>query len=41
MPGIVVGIDGSDGSKHALARAAKEARLRNASLTLVEALRHE
>jgi nucleotide-binding universal stress UspA family protein len=37
MPGIVVGIDGSDGSKHALAWAAKEARLRNASVTLVEA----
>lgn len=37
MSGIVVGIDGSDGSKHALAWAAEEARLRNASLTLVEA----
>lgn len=37
MPGIVVGIDGSDGSKHALAWAAEEARLRHVSLTLVAA----
>lgn len=37
MPGIVVGIDGSDGSKHALAWAAEEARLRRVSLTLIEA----
>jgi nucleotide-binding universal stress UspA family protein len=37
MSGIVVGIDGSDGSKLALAWAAEEARLRHVSLTLVEA----
>jgi len=37
MSGIVVGIDGSEGSKHALAWAAKEARLRGAALKLVAA----
>ena len=35
MPGIVVGVDGSEGSKHALAWAAEEARLRHAPLAVV------
>lgn len=37
MSRIVVGIDGSEGSKHALVWAAEEARLRDASLMLIEA----
>ncbi len=37
MSGIVVGIDGSDGSKRALEWAADEARRRHVSLTLVGA----
>lgn len=37
MSGIVVGIDGSEGSGRALEWAAAEARLRAASLTLVQA----
>lgn len=35
MNGIVVGVDGSEGSTHALEWAAKEARLRSAPLTVV------
>jgi len=35
MTGIVVGVDGSDGSKHALEWAASEARLRSAPLKVV------
>lgn len=35
MKGIVVGIDGSEGAKHALEWAAAEARLRNAPLTVL------
>jgi nucleotide-binding universal stress UspA family protein len=37
MSVIVVGVDGSEGSKHALEWAAAEARLRNAGLKLVNA----
>jgi nucleotide-binding universal stress UspA family protein len=37
MSVIVVGVDGSEGSEHALEWAAAEARLRNAGLTLVNA----
>jgi len=35
MPGIVVGVDGSDHSRQVLEWAVKEAGLRNASLTVV------
>lgn len=35
MSGIVVGVDGSEGSKHALAWAAEEARLRHVPLTVL------
>jgi Universal stress protein UspA and related nucleotide-binding proteins len=35
MNGIVVGVDGSEGSKHALEWAAKEAHLRGVPLTVV------
>jgi nucleotide-binding universal stress UspA family protein len=34
---VVVGVDGSPGSLHALARAGREARLRNATLEVVAA----
>jgi nucleotide-binding universal stress UspA family protein len=34
-PGVVVGVDGSPGSKVAVARAARDAELRNVQLTLV------
>jgi nucleotide-binding universal stress UspA family protein len=37
MNGIVVGVDGSEGSTHALTWAATEARLRGALLTVVHA----
>jgi nucleotide-binding universal stress UspA family protein len=35
MPGIIVGIDGSDHSRHALEWAVKEAAVRHASLTVL------
>jgi nucleotide-binding universal stress UspA family protein len=35
MPGIIVGIDGSDHSKHALEWAMKEAAIRHAPLTVI------
>jgi len=35
MPGIIVGIDGSDHSKHALEWAMKEATIRHAPLTVI------
>jgi nucleotide-binding universal stress UspA family protein len=35
MPGIIVGIDGSDHSRYALEWAVKEAAIRHAPLTLL------
>jgi nucleotide-binding universal stress UspA family protein len=35
MPGIIVGVDGSDGSRHALEWAMREAALRRAPLTVL------
>jgi len=35
MPGIIVGVDGSDHSRHALKWAAKEAAVRHAPLTVL------